>query len=126
MTPQQAASLGDYLRATRQGLGLSLRGLAACCGVNDATISRIENGAFHSPKPDTLASIARALDLPVDDVLERAGYPARELPALPLYLRTKYSTLPEVVVAEMERYFERLRRDYGLDLDGPEPGEDER
>jgi transcriptional regulator with XRE-family HTH domain len=127
MTPEQAKALGNYLRQARIDKGLTTRAVAAASGMDMATVVRIENGSFVAPRPDKLAAIARALDLSPTDVFARADYvDVDELPSFAPYLRSKYRDLPDTALAEMERYFERLKRQHGYDEHGPAPGEDER
>ena len=126
MTPQQARRLGKFLKQHRVALGLSTRALAAQCGVDMATIVRLEQGAFAEPRPETLRVVARALDLNLADVYALADYVRpTELPAFSPYLRAKYRKLPAVAIAELERYFDKLAARYGIDPTGPAPGEDE-
>jgi len=126
MDQKQARALGEYLRSARQAKGLSSRALARATGIDDATIVRIEQGAFGAPRPDKLRAIAEALDLPLSDVFALADYvvPA-ELPSFTPYLRAKYRELPESAVVEMEHYFAKLAARHGYLPEGPAPGEDE-
>lgn len=52
--------LGARLSQARQEAGLSVRGLAAKCGVSSSTIGYIEQGRQY-PTVETLERIARAL-----------------------------------------------------------------
>ena len=63
MNPKQAKELGKRLRARREELELSLRDLERLSGVDNGTLTRIEQGAFAAPRPDKLARIAEALGL---------------------------------------------------------------
>lgn len=124
--PKQAKELGRRLRARREELGLSTRQLAEQAGMNDATVVRLEQGAFAAPRPDKLSRIAEALGLSLADVFALADYAApSDLPAFAPYLRTKYRTLPKKAVTELERFFDELAARYGIDPAGPAPGEDE-
>src|ERR687897_283544 len=62
-------SLGRKLRVLRAERGLTLREAAACTGVAKETISDIERGLRH-PHDVTVAKLARAYDVPVEDLLE--------------------------------------------------------
>ena len=68
MNPEQAKALGSFLKEHRAMLGLSTRALAARCGVDMATIVRLEQGAFVEPRPDTLRVVAEALGVSLADV----------------------------------------------------------
>jgi transcriptional regulator with XRE-family HTH domain len=127
MTPEQAKRLGALLRNRREELGLSTRQLAERVEFDDSTIVRFEQGAYAAPRPDKLARIADALGLTLADVYALADYAVPgDLPSFQPYLRTKYRDLPAPAVAEMERYFQRLAKKFGVDTDGPRHGEDER
>lgn len=123
MTPEQARSLGAFIRQRRLALGLSARELARRAGIAD--VIRIEQGILSNPRTDSLRAIAQGLDLPLSDLLAAADYvPAKELPTFTPYLRTKYKDLPDEAVAEMEQFLERLRQKHGTG--GPVDDEDER
>ena len=65
-------SLGHRLRVMRAERGLSLREAARRAGVVKETISDIERGHTH-PYDVTLAKLARAYDVPVEELLEEPG-----------------------------------------------------
>ncbi len=76
------------------------------------------------PAPETLASLARALGLPLADLYEAAGYPLpQELPTLRPYLRRAYG-VSDQAAADIERYLERIASEYG-GRSLPQDGEDE-
>ena len=66
------AALGALIRAQRVATGLSQRDLAERAKVSNAYLSQIERG-LHEPSLSVLAAIAAALDVPLGDVLARAG-----------------------------------------------------
>jgi len=126
MDELQAKELGRRLRARRDELGLSQRDIGKLADLDDATIARIEQGAFAAPRPDTLTRLAEALDLNLADVFALADYVIpTELPTFTPYLRAKYRGLPSAAVKDLERYFDKLAHQYGIDPAGPAPGEDE-
>jgi transcriptional regulator with XRE-family HTH domain len=126
MSPEQAKTLGRFLKKQRTALGLSTRALAARSGVDMATVVRLEQGAFAEPKPDTLLAIATELGVSLADVFALADYVIpTELPTFTPYLRAKYRSLPRKAIAELEQYFDDLSSRYGIDPAGPAPGEDE-
>ena len=57
-------ALGRTIQAYREARGMSGRQLAAAAGLAPQTLWLIEQGATASPRPRTLAAIARALGLP--------------------------------------------------------------
>lgn len=126
MTPQQAQRLGKFLRNAREATGLSLAGLADVTGLTKATLGRFEQGAFANPRPEKLRAIAKALDLPVADVLLMADYsdPA-DLPSVPVYMRARYSgELSAKDLRDIEAFINE-RRASGTATRGPKKGEDE-
>jgi len=126
MDHEQAKRLGEWLRSRRRRAGLSTIQLAKEVGTTDATITRIEQGAFAAPAPDKLSRIADALGLSLADVFALADYAVpTDLPTFTPYLRAKYRSLPPKAVDELEHYFDKLAARYGIDPSGPAPGEDE-
>jgi len=122
---KQAERLGKFLRRSRQTAGLSARQLAEHTDISDATVIRIENGQYRSPEAESLAQMAHALDIPVHDVFERAGFmTSDDLPAIAPYLRTKYDLPPEAM-EQIERFATRVAKQHGVDMNGPKPGQDE-
>ncbi len=104
--------LSRLLRSRRLALGERLEDVAARAGVDVAGLSRAENGK-KIPAPETLASLADALDLPLADLYEAAGYPLpQQLPTLRPYLRRAYG-VPDEAVEEIEAYLRRIAAQYG-------------
>jgi len=66
---------GAALREIRELVGIDQRELAERCGVNQATISRIENGKFGSSRPGLDRRIAAALAVSVDAITYKAPQP---------------------------------------------------
>ena len=115
--------LSYLLRSRRLELGQRLEDVAFRAGVDVAGLSRAENGK-KIPAPETLAALAGALELPIADLYEAAGYPlTEELPTLRPYLRRAYN-VPEEAVQEIEHYLERIAAEYG-GLSTPQDHEDE-
>src|ERR1051326_3546743 len=56
-------SFGALLRHHRQTARLTQKELAACAGVSEHSISNLERGAPHAPRPDLVQLLARALQL---------------------------------------------------------------
>lgn len=68
--------LGSAVRRARSARGLSLRALAAEVGTSAATLSAIENGKV-SVTVERLTALARALDVPPEQLLRGPGKPHR-------------------------------------------------
>jgi transcriptional regulator with XRE-family HTH domain len=64
--------LGAFIRAQRQMANLSLRQLSALTEVSNPYLSQIERG-LHEPSVRVLKSIADALDVSAETLLEQAG-----------------------------------------------------
>ena len=127
MDPDSAAQLGQHLRQRRNELGWSAKTLADKCDTRDTTVLRIELGEFAAPSADTLARMAEALGLSVGDVYARAGYVTpNDLPTLGPYLHSQYRDLPDDAIERIENYINRLVKQHGATLAGPETGQDER
>ena len=56
-------TFGAYIKAAREQRGESLRQLEKRCGVNNATISRMEDGLIAVPTPDLLIALVDTLEL---------------------------------------------------------------
>jgi transcriptional regulator with XRE-family HTH domain len=77
--PDHLRSLGSFIRAQRQLANLSLRQVAALADVSNPYLSQIERG-LHEPSVRVLRSIARALNVSAETLLESAGLLARDEP----------------------------------------------
>ncbi|MBN2445429.1 MAG: helix-turn-helix transcriptional regulator [Phycisphaerae bacterium] len=64
--------LGDFLRTQRRLANLSLRQLSAMTAVSNPYLSQIERG-LHAPSVRVLKSIAEALNMSTEALLEQAG-----------------------------------------------------
>jgi transcriptional regulator with XRE-family HTH domain len=75
MAAQQDESLrllGGFIRAQRQMANLSLRQLSALTEVSNPYLSQVERG-LHEPSVRVLRSIADALNVSAETLLEQAG-----------------------------------------------------
>lgn len=61
------------LRQARDEAGLTRKRLSELSGVSDHTIAKIEQAAVTDPGFAVVAAIARALELPLDDLVRRAS-----------------------------------------------------
>jgi transcriptional regulator with XRE-family HTH domain len=64
--------LGSFIRVQRQMANLSLRQLSALTEVSNPYLSQVERG-LHEPSVRVLKSIATALNLSAETLLEQAG-----------------------------------------------------
>lgn len=58
------------IKTLRQEKGLSQKALAEQVGVTDAYITMLESGKRKNPSLDILKKLAKALDVPVTELLE--------------------------------------------------------
>lgn len=72
--------LGAFIRAQRQMANLSLRQLSALTDVSNPYLSQLERG-LHQPSMRVLRSIAAALNISAETLLEQAGL--NQEPAVP-------------------------------------------
>jgi len=79
-----AITVGSELRATRQGLGLSLDAVAKGAAMSKSQVSRLERGMVLRPTVDQLARAARALGLSASMRLFPGGSPVRDAGQLAL------------------------------------------
>ncbi len=63
-----AKRIGRRIAALRTLRGLGQAQLASAAAVSSAAVSRLERG-IHRPHRLTIAAIARALDIPVEDLI---------------------------------------------------------
>lgn len=69
----QMHALGGFIRAQRQLANLSLREMATLTRVSNAYLSQVERG-LHQPSLKVLRSIADALQLNTEQLLDEAGW----------------------------------------------------
>lgn len=74
--PAHAQTLGAYLRAARQSLGLSQRAVEdkTSKAVTNGYLSQLESGAVAKPSPNILWALAQAYGVDYGDLLVRAGH----------------------------------------------------
>jgi len=68
MSSPQTSVLGRYIREQRKLARLSLRELSRLTDVSNAYLSQIERG-LHAPSLRILQAVAKALDVPVEDLV---------------------------------------------------------
>ncbi|MFE9789221.1 helix-turn-helix domain-containing protein [Nocardia salmonicida] len=73
-------TLGEIIRARREELRMNRVMIAERSGLSPSTITRLEQGKYTKPTPDTLRAIATALDLTADELFIVTGW----LTALPM------------------------------------------
>lgn len=118
MNNTRTPSLRAFVRTRRKQLGLSAYAAAQRAGLHRSYWSKLEGGEYEAPNPKTLAGIATALDVPIEQLYEIVGYEttSQSLPSFRPYLRARYH-LPHQAVVELERYFDLLRSYYDIPAD---------
>jgi transcriptional regulator with XRE-family HTH domain len=78
----QIDALGSFIHTQRKLAQLSLRELAGLTNLSNAYLSQIERG-LHEPSVRVLKSIAVALDISAENLLEHAGILGEDRPSGP-------------------------------------------
>ena len=78
----QIDALGSFIHTQRKLAQLSLRELAGLTNLSNAYLSQIERG-LHEPSVRVLKSIAAALDISAEKLLEHAGILGEDRPSGP-------------------------------------------
>lgn len=116
---EDTRTLGEYVRARRLALDMTLQDAAERSGVDRSYWSRLETGEYQTPNPRFLVAMARALDIEPEDLYALAGYAVPEkLPELVPYLRAA-TPLPPEAIRDLEKYYAQLRAYYGIPEDQP-------
>jgi transcriptional regulator with XRE-family HTH domain len=107
-----AETLGEYVRAKREAVGISQRQLAAEAGVSFSNISRLESGFHAAPGPELLKNIADVLDVDLAELLSYRGINISEAKgSLNDYLRRDYQ-LPEEGIEEARAAIDEIASKY--------------
>ena len=95
--------LGAAIRAERVTAGLSLRDLAERTKVSNAYLSQIERG-LHEPSISVLRAIARALGVPLEALLARAGMLDSDEGGRALVRDTEAAIIGDPELSEAQRF----------------------
>jgi transcriptional regulator with XRE-family HTH domain len=106
------SNVGATLRRRRLELGWTMRALEDASGVDDAVISRIENGEIAQPRVDKITRIATALGL--DPVVLLSDATGSQPLTIAGFLRSRYPELPADAAADIERYAEAVLADHHI------------
>lgn len=113
---RQAEAFADFIRQRRIGLGLSLRQLSRLTGIAHTNLFQWENNRRQIDSLDRLIPLARALDVPLADLCERAGQDfTGSLPHVTPYLHLKYGAhVPTDVLHSLVAHCENVLADHGI------------
>ena len=104
---------GSYLKEMRENKGWSINQLAQAADISGSQISRIENGLRGIPKPQTLRKMAEALEVPYEELMNKAGYLRRDL------AKHENISAPAWATSRDKRDFKKMLEDDGeLMFDG--------
>jgi HTH-type transcriptional regulator, competence development regulator len=68
-------TLGEFLKAAREGKGLTLRAVERETGISNAYLSQLEGDKIQQPSPLKLHKLCELYEVSYPAVLELAGYP---------------------------------------------------
>src|SRR6266568_6282619 len=71
-------TLGDELRRIRELHKLTLRAVENLTGISNAYLSQLETGKVEKPSPNFLYKLAELYKIPYEQLMEKAGYIARQ------------------------------------------------
>ena len=71
MSASKKSTIADNIKKYRQKLGISQDRLSKMADVTYNTIIKIESGGSQNPTIGTLSKIAKALDVNVDDLIQK-------------------------------------------------------
>jgi len=107
--PEEATTLGDYIRAVRLQAGLSQRQVATRAGFHHSLLARLEAGEVsEQPKPENLQRLADALEIDSADLLAFLGIKP-SVPEPKIFFRRAYG-MSENEAAEAATVIENLRK----------------
>jgi len=116
MPKSNSKSFGDTIRQARKENGISLRKFAKKINKSATYISKIERGEFKPPAEATITTIAKALGLDPDELMELAGRVPSDLTEIiqtrqrkiATFLRTIDGLSPEKL-ARLQKQAERMK-----------------
>ncbi|MHB8510862.1 MAG: helix-turn-helix domain-containing protein [Actinomycetota bacterium] len=102
--------LGNQIRQLRNEAGLSLNELGKRCGLDRATLMRIETGETPQPEISTLNSLARALNIEAEIFYDALWQDSEKpLPSMATYFRRKYRLNRDQIDA-LEKSFAQISK----------------
>lgn len=117
--------LGKRIQYLRRSKGLTQQGLCYKAHLSYSTLAKIERGAIKSPSVFTVQSIASALNLSIDQILENnqnisqnnSHQITRNLKTTKNNIRFVYFDINGCLVRFYQRAFVKIASDFALDLD---------
>lgn len=72
---RKARSLGEFIKASREAKGLSLRAVEQATGISNSYLSQLESDKIKQPTPITLHKLSKVYGVPYSALMTLAGYP---------------------------------------------------
>ena len=109
MTKKAQQTLGDFLRSTRNKVGLSLREVEDEIGISNAYLSQLEGDKIKQPSPKVLHKLSELYRISYSAVMGLAGYPVPDSKAKESVLYARIGSLSEEEEDAVVDYIEFLR-----------------
>ena len=106
----QVEAFGRYLKAQRNVSDLSLRELGRMTNLSNAYLSQLERG-LHEPSLRVMRSLANALGIPLETLLEQTGWSAAGGPTEPATGATESAIRADPLLSDAQK--EALLAVYG-------------
>jgi len=108
--------LGDRIQQLRQNAGLTQDDLSDKAGLAYSTLAKIERGAIKNPSVFTVAELAKALSVQIEDILTPPPE-AKLAKSKASSVKFLYVDMNGVIVRFYQRAFVRLSRETGIPID---------
>ncbi|NQE67358.1 hypothetical protein NG2371_01810 [Nocardia gamkensis] len=109
---ETALRLAEVIETRRKELHITRAILADRSGLSRSTITRIAQGFFAKPTPDSLRAIAEAIDLPCDELFAIAGWLSTRQSRAEPFVRVSYHGVPREAIEEIEAAIDAVAARY--------------
>ncbi|MBN3522265.1 XRE family transcriptional regulator [Paenibacillus apiarius] len=111
MESLQSLTFGDLIRNYRYEANLSLAQLGELAGLSKGTISKLENGEVKRPDFKTVHALAKVLQIPFDDIIEKYTMMENRSDILLSILHTSVESAPSLSVKVAIRFLHSVNKD---------------
>ncbi|MCY9517195.1 helix-turn-helix domain-containing protein [Paenibacillus apiarius] len=111
MESLQSLTFGDLIRNYRYEANLSLAQLGELAGLSKGTISKLENGEVKRPDFKTVHALAKVLQIPFDDIIEKYTMMENRSDVLISILHTSVESAPSLSVKVAIRFLHSVNKD---------------
>lgn len=108
-----ASRLAEIIEAHRKALHITRAMVAERSGLSPSTITRIAQGYFAKPSPDSLRAIAIAIEIPYEELFAAAGWVPGQMERRNPHVHISYHNLSEDVIQEIEVAVDAVAARYG-------------